>query len=121
VPGQGLAVVYLGEVGVHRQKRFCFERLQACSSNEFALGDVSLWRLPSPWPDASGSSPSPRASTVRPDRIAVAVLRHSPLKAETCMHCKTLPGEWLLNFNACSNEFLWESLAQNKCIIDAFL
>ena len=26
--------------------------------------------LPSPWPDASGSSPSPRASTVRPDRRA---------------------------------------------------
>jgi hypothetical protein len=75
----------------------------------------------SPWPDASGSSPSPGASTVRPDRRAVAVLRHQPLKAETCMHCKTLPGEWLLNFSVCSNELLWESLAQNRCIIDAFL
>jgi hypothetical protein len=27
----------------------------------------------------------------------------------------------LLNFSVCSNELLWESLAQNRCIIDAFL
>ena len=40
-----LAVVYLGEVGVHGQKRFCFERLQACSSNELALAAIVPARI----------------------------------------------------------------------------